>query len=224
VSAEPLPSAQCRDDAAYLLGALSPSERLEFEAHLNGCAACQRSVQELAGLPGLLGKVRPTDFSTPAEQPPETLLASLTATVRSERASRRWWSWGLTAAAAVSVLLLAFALHTVLFPSSPPAVGLAMTQVRETSVQATAQLSDKPWGTQIRLLCHYRVPPSYGKQPRTYTLVVINRAGATQQVATWRVVPSGVSAVTGSTGWHRADISKLEVRAPNGAAVLRLDT
>jgi len=48
----------CRDDAAYLLGALSPSDRREFETHLAGCASCQRSVQQLAGLPGLLGKVR----------------------------------------------------------------------------------------------------------------------------------------------------------------------
>ncbi|WP_308467002.1 anti-sigma factor family protein [Rathayibacter soli] len=41
-------------DAAYVLGALSPNERLEFEAHLSGCARCASAVADLAGLPGLL--------------------------------------------------------------------------------------------------------------------------------------------------------------------------
>jgi hypothetical protein len=38
------------------------------------------------------------------------------------------------------------------------------------------------------------------------------------------VVPSGLSKVTASTGWRRADISRLEIRAPDGSPVLRLDT
>ena len=36
---------------------LSPTDRLEFERHLPGCERCRRSVAELAGLPGLLGRV-----------------------------------------------------------------------------------------------------------------------------------------------------------------------
>ncbi len=126
-------------------------------------------------------------------------------------------------AAAFAVALLAFGVRAAFFSSSPPA-GVAMSSVRETPVEATAQLTDKPWGTQIQLLCHYDTSPAYGPQPRTYTLVVTDLAGATQQVATWRVVPSGLSKVTASTGWRRADISRLEIRAPDGSPVLRLDT
>jgi putative zinc finger protein len=213
----------CRDDAAYLLGALSPSDRREFETHLADCAACQRSVQQLAGLPGLLGKVQPADFSSPAEPPPSSLLPALTAAVRQERTRRRWRAAALAVAAAFAVVLLAFGVRAAFFSSSPPA-GVAMSSVRETPVEATAQLTDKPWGTQIQLLCHYETSPAYGPQPRTYTLVVTDRAGATQQVATWRVVPNGLSKVTASTGWRRADISRLEIRAPDGSPVLRLDT
>ncbi|QWT24252.1 zf-HC2 domain-containing protein [Subtercola sp. PAMC28395] len=44
-------------DAAYVLGALSPSERLLFERHLTGCPACRERVGELVGLPGLLASV-----------------------------------------------------------------------------------------------------------------------------------------------------------------------
>ena len=45
-------------DGAYVLGSLSPAERLEFEAHLPGCAECSRGVRELAGLPGPAGPGR----------------------------------------------------------------------------------------------------------------------------------------------------------------------
>ena len=57
-------------DAAYVLGALSPAERREFEEHLAGCARCQRSVAELAGLPGLLAQVSPEDAAPTVRQRP----------------------------------------------------------------------------------------------------------------------------------------------------------
>ncbi|WP_259336581.1 anti-sigma factor family protein, partial [Clavibacter phaseoli] len=41
-------------DAAYVLGSLSATDRALFEAHLEGCDACVRSLAELSGLPGVL--------------------------------------------------------------------------------------------------------------------------------------------------------------------------
>ena len=41
-------------DAAYVLGSLSATDRALFEAHLEGCDACTRSLADLAGLPGVL--------------------------------------------------------------------------------------------------------------------------------------------------------------------------
>ncbi|OUE24260.1 anti-sigma factor family protein [Clavibacter michiganensis] len=41
-------------DAAYVLGSLSATDRALFEAHLQGCDACMRSLAELSGLPGVL--------------------------------------------------------------------------------------------------------------------------------------------------------------------------
>jgi hypothetical protein len=201
----------CRDDAAYLLGALSPTDRRAYENHLAGCPDCQRSVRELAGLPGLMAKLNPADFTTPAEPPPVTLLPALTGAVRRERVRRRWRLGALAAAAAVSVLLVAFGVRAVL-PSGTPSGAVAMSQVRETPVEAQARLIDEPWGTRIDLLCSYDPSPAYGRQPRTYSLVVTDRAGVTEQVATWRVVPHGLSEVTGSTGWRRADITRIEIR------------
>ncbi|GAB3161107.1 zf-HC2 domain-containing protein [Myceligenerans halotolerans] len=47
-------------DAAYVLGALGPSDRHAYEQHLTGCEACRAAVAELAGMPGLLSTVSPT--------------------------------------------------------------------------------------------------------------------------------------------------------------------
>lgn len=60
-------------DAAYVLGSLSSPERQEFERHLHGCQRCTDAVADLAGLPGLLGRVDPADVD--ALLSPDPLLA-----------------------------------------------------------------------------------------------------------------------------------------------------
>ncbi|HKH08625.1 MAG TPA: zf-HC2 domain-containing protein, partial [Agromyces sp.] len=46
-------------DSAYVLGALSPVERREYEEHVAGCDECRRSIAELAPIPGLLARLTP---------------------------------------------------------------------------------------------------------------------------------------------------------------------
>jgi hypothetical protein len=48
-------------DAAYVAGLLSPDERRSFERHLAECPACAKAVSEIAGLPGLLGRLAPAE-------------------------------------------------------------------------------------------------------------------------------------------------------------------
>ena len=52
------------DLGGYLLGGLTTREREAFEAHLAGCASCRRELEELRGMPGLLGRA-----SAPVEVP-----------------------------------------------------------------------------------------------------------------------------------------------------------
>lgn len=47
---------------AYLLGALDPADRPEFERHLDTCPLCSAEMLRLAPLPGLLLRVTPEDF------------------------------------------------------------------------------------------------------------------------------------------------------------------
>jgi hypothetical protein len=69
-----------RWDAAYVLGALSPVERREFEEHLATCPTCQSEVAEVAGMPGILSQMSPEDaavLAAPEEaldaEPPDRL-------------------------------------------------------------------------------------------------------------------------------------------------------
>ncbi|WP_406045047.1 zf-HC2 domain-containing protein [Micromonospora sp. NBC_00898] len=43
---------------SYLLGALAPGERHEFDKHLPTCHDCRTELISLAALPGLLTRVR----------------------------------------------------------------------------------------------------------------------------------------------------------------------
>ena len=67
-------------DSAYVLGALSPAERREYEEHLETCETCRRSVAELSPIPGLLARLSVeraeallVDDQAPAAPRPELL-------------------------------------------------------------------------------------------------------------------------------------------------------
>jgi len=94
------------DLGGYVLGALEPAERADFEEHLAGCERCQAEVAELRGLPALLEQAAP-----PVEVPPwlrERTFAAVERAAAQQRRRRRL-RLALTAAAACLVLVVAFA-------------------------------------------------------------------------------------------------------------------
>ena len=50
-------------DAAYVLGSCSDADRREYEAHLRGCQSCRQSVDQLSGIPDLLGQLTLEDVA-----------------------------------------------------------------------------------------------------------------------------------------------------------------
>lgn len=93
------------DLGGYVLGALEPAERADFEEHLAGCERCQAEVAELRGLPELLEQAAP-----PAEVPPwlrERTFAAVERAAAQQRRRRRL-RLALTAVAACLVLVVAF--------------------------------------------------------------------------------------------------------------------
>jgi hypothetical protein len=232
-------------DAAYLLGALSPADRAEFEEHLRTCDDCRRAVSRVAGLPGLLAGVPSDAVAAAAEgwpEPPPTLLPRLMAEVERSRFRRRAAMAGIgLAAAAVLVVGLVVGVRG-LAPASHPAAGPS-PQTGQTSsgttgfhpltpvlagipIEASARFTSKSWGTDVTLHCSYETGSSLhyptSTAPLTYTMVVTTRSGQVQQIAAWAVTPGKPVSIDGWTSVPRAQIASIQVRDEAKTPVLQL--
>lgn len=225
------------DDGAYVLGALSPAERLAFKQHLAGCADCTRSVAELAGLPGLLGRVDAAVLEeAPLDEPPPTLLPALLAEVRRTRRRRTFVTAGLAAAAAlvVAVPLGAWQLGDDPVTSAGPGPTstedpvpvLKMDPVGDVPVQATVSLEQVTWGTRVGLTCTYNSDwVEYDLPPEAdYELFVRTRSGRFEQIGSWRSVDGREMSIVGATSLTPAEVAGVEVRTTDGRVVLRVAT
>ncbi|MDX6326394.1 MAG: hypothetical protein QOK15_2748 [Nocardioidaceae bacterium] len=222
------------DDGAYVLGALSPTDRQEFERHLKDCADCAEAVRRLAGLPGLLARVPVAVLDEPPndEPVPATLLPSVLRQVRRTQLRRRFVAIGSAAAAAVVVAAL-FLAGTVgvpwAHPTGPgssvvaaPRADHPMTGLGQESMRADVGFQSVPWGTKVALVCSYAPPHSRYSVPAstTYALIVRTRDGRSQQVATWRALPGRTMQIAAATAATEADIAAVEVRTGAGRPVL----
>ena len=222
-------------DGSYVLGALSPAERQEFERHLDTCADCARSVRELAGLPGLLGRVDPLilESAPPHEPVPDTLLPALVREVGKARRRRLFATVGVAAAAVVAAVALVLtqgvgghdtpsANPPAASPSTP--VGQSMQPVGNAPVTATLAFTPVAWGTRLDLTCSYEHPAGAYHAPSsvTYGLFVVNRDGSVEQVGTWRAIDGVTMRLTAATAAQRKDIAGVEVRTTDGRPVLKL--
>ena len=225
-------------DAAYVLGSLSPADRLEFERHLPGCESCRRSVADLAGLPGLLGRVPVEQVEAPAplEPLPATVLPALVAVVRREQ-RRKAVLVTLGAAAAIVVVALGVgALQAarddgrVPGPaptSASPTVAPAqpMDVVHDYGMKADVSLTPVGWGTKVLLTCSYPAPEGdYGDgHAYEYRFVAFSGDGRSDKVMTWKAVPGKTMSLSGSTAAVLDDITRVEVQSEHGRTILRLD-
>ena len=163
------------EDGAYVLGALSPEDRVAFERHLPGCPECAQSVRELAGLPGLLARV-PIEILDPEKLPmpvPDTLLPALVRRVRRSQRRRTWITAGLVAAAAAIAIgavgvsdalrrrRLAAARRSAprqvahAQPGPTTAAPVQMTPVGAEPISGWLSLTQVGWGTRLDLTCSY---------------------------------------------------------------------
>jgi putative zinc finger protein len=227
-----------QDAAAYVIGALSPSERLDFEKHLGGCDECTRTIRELAGIPGLLGRVEPSVLEHPVvEGPrpvPDTLLPTLSRRVRGARRRRTLIAAGVAAAAVAVLVPVAVSQIGPGDGSRPNASGAStepstvvpqtMHPVGDVPLKASVTLESVTWGTRLGLTSTYdrnavghRLPPSMD-----YTLCVRTWDGHMEKVGSWKSVNGMEMQISGATAARREEISWILVRAPDGRVVLRL--
>ncbi|HLY34344.1 MAG TPA: zf-HC2 domain-containing protein [Jatrophihabitantaceae bacterium] len=198
------------DDAAYVLGALSPEEHAAFEAHLATCAQCRAHVAEVSALPGMLAGITEADLAdTSLSSVPDTLLPSLLREARRRR--RRRYSIGAAVAGVAAAAIVALSLALV-SPGSSNAPAHAMVALRATPVSATAAMKDMNWGTRITLVCHYS--QQYGTKS-VYSLVVVDKSGASHAGGNWTLTPATTSHLEADTSVHLSQISYIQIVADN---------
>ncbi|PZF68823.1 anti-sigma factor [Curtobacterium sp. MCPF17_047] len=217
-------------DAAYVLGSLPPAERLEYERHLEHCDACRSAVAELAGLPGLLGRL-PADAAVEIAEPdgrPVTsgdgTLASVAHRVRRRRRRRRV----LAAAGAGVVVAVAVVAGLGLglradgpTPGStdaarPPASAGASsdryTLTGKSGFDVDLAVRTESWGTRFDWGCSYGGRDWASDGSVMYDLVVVRTDGSDERIASWTAAGREARGLSATTDVPRADIASVEVR------------
>ena len=219
-----------RDDAAYVLGVLPDDEREAFEHHLLGCAQCRARVDELRGMPALLGTITVDDLDSVTavgdERLPDTLLPSL---LRAASARRRRGRAVVGALAAIAAACIA-ALVIVVWPSSSPSstapsssrpptlAAQNFVSLVKAPVSANAVLTAKKWGTEIDLKCVYS--GNLGEKPVPYLMYAYDSAGHPYGAGSWK--QGAEVTYVGGTSLDLDKIAKIEITLKNGTPILRL--
>ena len=216
-------------DGAYMLGALSPGDRRDYERHLNDCVACSQAVAHLVGLPGLLAQVPldqalQLDLSTEAstERPTETradaahsatrlprLVQAARASVRRARLLAAGAVLAAAAIAASAALVVPGWLEQPGASVTEPAVDMAA--VVPSPLTASFRLTGEDWGTRIDATCSYATSDNdFG--PQAYALFVTDRDGHDTLVASWIAGPGSTITATGTTSVAENDIASVDIR------------
>jgi hypothetical protein len=225
-------------DAAYVLGSLSDADRREYEAHLRGCQSCRRSVDQLSGIPALLGQltldeVAAIDDGASEALPPlsSRVLTSLLDKVSRRRRNARLVRWTVVAAAAAVMVfgVLAGVQFHLGAPASVPrradASALTMTPVAPTELTATVTMTGHGWGTQIDMNCTYRAEagnsgPDGDDHLGKLAMVVVGRDGSHERLATWMAVDGVRATPGGSTSMPIDQIAAVQIVSANTGNVL----
>ena len=210
-------------DAAYVLGSLTPDERLEYERHLETCDRCTAAVAELVGLPGLLSKL-PADQAVEIAEPDgrrdtgsESTLASVAHRVRHRRRRRRIWVTATAAAAVLAAVLGGLAVGTArVDPASVQAASASAADryslVGERGLDVDLAVSGEPWGTRFDWGCSYGGRSWAADGSVMYDLVVVREDGTVQTVASWSAAGEDARGLSASTDVPRDDIASVQVR------------
>jgi hypothetical protein len=217
----------------YVLGALAPADRAQYERHLAGCAECREEVADLAVLPGLLGRLDAATAASvdepPATPAPPKLLDSVLRAAGTERGRsrrrRRWQLAGVGLAAACLALLVGVGV-TVMDgqpPKRPATPVVAQMQPIDEDVPVVGLLGYGPYngGTEIKMLCLYDNSSPYA-HPWTVHLVVYPRSGGGPvDLPSWPVNPGQDAApISADTTIAPGNIDRIELVRADGERLL----
>lgn len=204
-------------DAAYLLGALTADEAVEYERFLAGTAQPTES-PETVDIPAILDVLSPEEALALIGEPPgseisepqATQPASLTAQRQLRRARRTRMATAFASAAAF-LLVGGIVGYAVIPRESPAGIALqAMAAGERPGVTASLAVSDESWGTRLDWQCQYT--KDWATNVASYDLIVTTKDGAESTVASWS--PSGDAAtnLAAATVIPTSDIRSVTIR------------
>jgi hypothetical protein len=224
-------------DAAYVLGSLSAAERREYEAHLRSCPSCRQSLDQLSGIPALLGQLTADEVADIDDGASEALpplsprvLTSLQAKVSRSRRNTRVVTWTVAAAAA-AVMVFGVLVGVQSHPGAPAsprsqaeASALTMTPVVPSELTATVTMTGHGWGTQIDMNCTYQedtgTPAPDADEPGKLAMVVVGRDGSHDRLASWMAVEGVRATPAGSTSMPIDQIATVQIVSADTGNVL----
>jgi Putative zinc-finger len=222
------------DDGAYVLGALSPAERAEFERHLSTCATCREAVASLAVIPGLLGRLEPTravalgSGPEPVPAPPTLLPRVLAAAAQRSRfdrrrSRRRRTAYGVAMLLTVALLVVGVGIgvHMRDADSNPGVAMSAMRPAQEewTPVSADVGLVAADGGSKLVMTCWY----ANGYEEGTWVLRLLvypKAGGGPETIGTWRAEPGAKITVSGRTHLNPDQILRVELQRGDDTTLL----
>ena len=231
------PSDNFRDwDAAYVLGALDSTDRRAFEAHLETCPECSASVAEMAGLPGILGKLSADDaVALLVENDPLVgiddhlrdaahtpgVVQRLAVAARRRRRRNRIALIG-AAFGVVAILGVGGIVYTA--NQTPAASTVAMAAIHQHVVEARMTITPQAWGTRFDWSCTYNDADDKWSASTSYDLVVTLKSGAEQTVASWSSTAGHAAGLTASADIPTGDIQSVEIRLSGSTKPLLRET
>jgi hypothetical protein len=227
-------------DAAYVLGALGPEDRRAYQRHLSSCSTCAAAVSELAGMPGLLRKLRPEDAEALMTVPDDGhlrgrqhepgLVQRLATTANKRRRRVRTATVALMAAAAAVLAFGGLFIGTSLTPSAdvarlpvtsaPTGTAVMMTPVQPGTMTATMRVTAKAWGTRFDWTCDYVNTNPTLSAAKSYSMVMTDTSGAETVIATWsatqkpRATELATSSSVATSKIRRVEIRVMETNTP----------
>jgi hypothetical protein len=219
------------DDGAYVLGALTPTERAAYERHLAVCPDCRDAVAELAVLPGLLARLdaitaervsREADAVEASRLP--RLLRAAEDRKRRAHTRRRRQNWITALAAACLTVVAALSVSALQRPDSPPEqppVALTPMVMGDVAGHVTAEVGVMPirGGTQVWMHCAYPAGPEFHK-PYAFWLVAVGTDGTTEPMGSWEAGSGDDMLMSGLSRYTVEELDRLELRSAKGVLLI----
>lgn len=217
------------DVAAYSLGLLEPSDKLDFEAHLASCESCAAELAEFSAMAELFEGMGQLDLTN--DEPDENAITDLVSR-RAAALRRRSWQRSVLVAAACVVLLAAGVFAG--FSTAPRSSGSAVTPTlagalhKATSpasgITGTVGLVAMPWGTRVTLQL------GKVKGPLDCELIAVSRTGEQRVMVGWLVPAAGYGVpghpadllIAGGTSISMDNLAAIKVVVVNGRTLLSI--